>query len=122
MIEAALLCLALNGYHEARGEPLEGQFAVAQVVLNRAGRDPAKVCDVVSRHAQFSWTLKSSAVTDTPAYAHAQSVARLALHMADFTGGATHYHALSIRPNWLSDVQVTGQWGQHIFYKRKGPK
>jgi spore germination cell wall hydrolase CwlJ-like protein len=122
MIEAALLCLSLNGYHEARGEPLEGQFAVAQVVLNRAGRDPDKVCDVVFQPHQFSWTLKPSEVKDAAAYAQAQAVARMSLHMHDFTGGATFYHSLAIKPHWASSVQLTGQWGRHIFYKRKGAK
>jgi len=122
MIEAALLCLALNLYHEARGEPLDGQFAVAMVTLNRAGRDPAKVCDVVAAPYQFSWTLKPSDIKDEAAYRHAQAVARLSFLLTDFTGGATHYHTLAIKPHWISSVRVTGQWGNHIFYTRKGPK
>ena len=120
MLDAAILCLALNGYHESRGESLLGQMAVAQVVLNRAGRDPAKVCGVVQERAQFSWTLKPPPVKDEAAYRHARDVATVALHTNDFTGGATFYHAISILPYWRADLQVTGQWGNHIFYKRKG--
>lgn len=122
ILEAAILCLALNAYHESRGESLLGQFAVAQVVLNRAGRDPEKVCAVVGAPSQFSWTLKPSTVKDSAAYAQAVEVARLSLHLSDFTGGATHYHTLDIRPGWLRDVQVTGQWGSHIFYKARAKK
>lgn len=43
MIETAVLCLALNVFHEARGEPETGQWAVAQVTINRARHDPARV-------------------------------------------------------------------------------
>ena len=119
ILEAAVVCLALNIYHEARSEPIEGQFAVAQVVLNRAGRDPTKVCAVVQAYRQFSWTLNAPRVADAAAYQHAQGVARLALQMPDFTGGATHYHTLTITPYWKSDMVIRGQWGTHIFYTQK---
>ena len=64
MISAALMCLALNVYHEARSEPLQGQAAVAHVVLNRvaSGRWPDDVCSVVHQgyekgrfKCQFTW-------------------------------------------------------------------
>ena len=66
IIETALICLALNVYHEARGEAFEGKQAVASVTLNRARdrRFPNTVCDVVKqssrrkgrrRACQFSW-------------------------------------------------------------------
>ena len=120
MIEAAVLCLALNLYHEGdKSEPLPGLFAVAQVTLNRAGRDPGRVCEVVQAYKQFSWTLRPPPVVDGAPWRTAQDAARLALHMSDFTGGATHYHALYASPYWKSDMQVLGQWGNHIFYKRK---
>jgi spore germination cell wall hydrolase CwlJ-like protein len=122
MIEAAVLCLALNLYHEARGEPLTGQFAVAQVVLNRAQRDPAKVCEVVQAYRQFSWTLNPPIVADGAPWRMAQEIARLSLSMQDFTGGATHYHALFVSPYWKSDMVILGQWGNHAFYKPKGKR
>ena len=51
-------CLAMNIYHEARGERMEGQIAVAQVTLNRAAHEewPSTICDVVYQPKQFSWT------------------------------------------------------------------
>jgi N-acetylmuramoyl-L-alanine amidase len=55
-IENALLCLALNVYHEARGETVEGQVAVAMVTMNRAGWDTRNVCPTVYKPRQFSWT------------------------------------------------------------------
>ena len=42
LAQGALLCLALNIYHEARGEPLKGQIAVASVTMNRANWDITK--------------------------------------------------------------------------------
>ena len=121
MLEAAILCLALNLYHEGdKSEPLIGLFAIAQVTLNRAKRDPEKICAVVAAPRQFSWTTKPPRVEDSPAWRTAQEVAKLSLYMADFTGGATHYHALYVSPYWRSDMTVLGKWGNHIFYKPKG--
>jgi N-acetylmuramoyl-L-alanine amidase len=56
ILASALLCLTLNVYNESRGEPILGQYAVAAVTMNRAGDDPAKVCEVVTALHQFSWT------------------------------------------------------------------
>lgn len=120
MIEAAVLCLALNLYHEgAKDEPLPGLFAIAQVTLNRAHHDETKVCETVQAYKQFSWTLRPPKVEDGPAWRRAQEVARLSMHMTDFTGGATHFHALYVDPYWKSDMEITGQWGSHIFYRAK---
>jgi len=120
MIEAALLCMALNLYHESRGEPLTGQMAVAQTTLNRAGRDPAKVCEVVSAFRQFSWTISPPRVENGPAWQTAQEVARLSFSMNDFTNCSTHYHNLFVSPYWKSDMQIVGQFGNHVFYRKKG--
>jgi len=124
-LEAAVLCMALTLYHEGlKNEPIDGLFAIGQTVLTRAGRDPEKVCDEVSRYKQYSWTLKPPLVEDGLPWRTAQQVARLSFHMQDFTGGATNYHALYISPYWKSDPKLTpaGQWGNHIFYKPKGKK
>lgn len=119
MIEAAVLCLAWTLYHEgAKNEPIEGLFAIAQVVLNRAQRNPEKVCDVVFAPAQFSWTLKPPPVEPGRPWDNAVSVARLSFHMADFTGGADHYHAGYMRPVWVKNMKQLGLYGNHIFYRR----
>ena len=118
--DAAVLCLAFNVYHEGlKDEPIEGLFAIAQVTLNRAERKPEKVCEVVQAYKQFSWTLKPPPVEDGRPWRNAQAVARLSLHMADFTGGATNFHAFYASPYWKPDMIVLGQWGSHVFYKRK---
>lgn len=60
ILESALLCLALNVFHESRGEPIAVQQAVAQVTMNRAKQDQNNVCKEVFRSHQFSWANKIS--------------------------------------------------------------
>lgn len=118
MFEAALTCLALNIYHEARGEPLEGQYAVAMVTLNRAKRKLNRICAEVYRPYQFSWTLNNDvSVTDHRAFQRAKQVAKRALTLQDFTGGADHFHAHYVSPQWAQDLDYIGQWGNHYFYR-----
>ena len=119
MIESALLCLALNIYHEARGEPLVGQHAVAHVTLNRARERGQRICDVVFDPYQFSWTIKDPKVKDETAWRTALRVARTAYRAgpkADPTRGANHYHATYVRPRWAAGMAKTVRIGQHIFY------
>lgn len=121
MVEAALLCLALNVYFEARGEPFLGQYAVAQVTLNRAEHDPRKVCRAVYAPGQFSWTAQRPAMpTDAESWRTAKRIAQLALRgeLADYTDGATHFHAPQARPNWRYVYKRTATFGNHIFYKQ----
>lgn len=127
-----LQCLAENVYFEARGEPLEGQYAVAEVTLNRTHslNFPHTICDVVhemrwdpSRRrfiADFSWTeLGSLAPPDGPAWTQAMSVATAAyddLH-EPLVPGALFYHAASIRPAWAKTRRAVATIGNHIFYR-----
>lgn len=120
ILEAATLCLALNIYHESRGEPLLGQYAVAMVTLNRAERDPSKVCNEVFDHAQFSWTLEPSTygVHDTEAWRTATIIAITAWDKSDFTGGATHYfNPDKANPDWARSMKFLMKIGRHVFYK-----
>lgn|SRR5690554_1096150 len=68
MLEAALLCMALNVWYEARGEPLEGQIAVAEVTMRRVQDDrwPSTACDVVYQPWQFEWTANYGSLSNTP--------------------------------------------------------
>lgn len=134
-LSTAALCLALNIYHEARSEPLAGQHAVAQVTMNRAGRDPEKLCDVVFQPKQFSWANPLTEVRgkererraqklipkEDAAWRMARSIAyhTTAGHIRDFTKGATHYHTKNVRPKWrhaFERVYLAGV-GIHIFYR-----
>ena len=120
-------CLAAAVYYEARSEPLDGQRAVAQVVLNRV-RDrafPASVCRVVYQRAgavcQFTFACDGS--TNHPieprAWAIAAAIARAALGGSVYApvGSATHYHTTAILPWWASSLARIGTIGSHIFYR-----
>lgn len=128
LLTTAALCMALNIYHEARGEPVLGQYAVAYVTLNRAESDKEKICDVVLARKQFSWTtklvkgkklLKSGEPIDEDAWKKAQIIASVTLsgRMMDITKGSTHYHAKRVNPYWSKTMPVMAVMGQHIFYK-----
>lgn len=126
-------CLAMNVYHEARGEPHEGQLAVAYVTMNRlvSPRYPKSVCGVVWQGGQFSWT--NDEVTDTPkdtrAWTRAQRIAQfvyqnyfrlttIAKGATDPTRGALSFYAYrKVNPYWARSKITTAQIGSHIFMK-----
>jgi spore germination cell wall hydrolase CwlJ-like protein len=115
LISAAVLCLASVVYHEARGEPLVGQVAVAHVVLNRAARDLRRVCHEVKRPRQFHWR---PLPRDPRAWLTALRVATAAPRLPDITDGATHFDSNGRAP-WVKSMQVTRKWGRHTFYRLK---
>lgn len=131
MIAEALMCLALNVYHESRSQPLIEQVAVAQVVLNRVYSEkyPRTVCEVVyhNKHpgrlhkCQFSWYCdgKSDIPQDVAAWTQANQIATLVLSVdfPDLVDGATHYHADYVSPSWANKLTPVGQIGRHIFYQ-----
>jgi hypothetical protein len=117
-------CLATAVYFEARGESVEGQLAVARVVMNRAasGKYPPDWCSVVKqpaqfsfvRHGQFPWIDTASA-----AWARAQGVARLAMANAVPSVGTDvlWYHADYVAPSWGHRLSFVEKIGAHIFYR-----
>jgi spore germination cell wall hydrolase CwlJ-like protein len=125
-------CLAEAVYFEARSETVEGQAAVAQVVLNRvkSGLYPSSICGVVyqNRHrhlaCQFTFACEGKAlrIRDTDSWERAKSVASAVIegktYLAD-VGGATHYHADYVRPYWARRLKKMDVIGRHIFYKLK---
>lgn len=119
MIEPFTLCLALNIYHEARGEPLPGQIAVALVTLRRANYDKSKVCSVVFKRKQFSWSIHHPLpIKEKLAWRQSVLIAKAAWHFHDFMDGATHYHADYVYPKWADSLTYLGQIGNHHFYRR----
>jgi hypothetical protein len=126
------LCLSQAIYYEAATEGLEGQRAVAQVVLNRA-RHPAypnSICGVVYQGSerttgcQFSFTCDGS-LERRPAPAawrRATEIARNALagYVSPLVGHATHYHADYVLPYWADSLDKSAKIGRHIFYRLKG--
>lgn len=125
-------CLALNIYHEARGEPVDGQYAVAQVTMNRvASRHyPDSVCGVVFQKrwdslrnryvSAFSWTeIDPEPPDNSPAWTGAHSIATeifTGARIFDQVEGALFYHARHIRPSWSRKKKTITKIGRHIFY------
>ena len=117
-------CLATAVYFEARGESVEGQLAVARVVMNRAasGRYPPGWCSVVKqpaqfsfvRHGQFPWIDTASA-----SWARAQGVARVAVANVVPSVGpdVLWYHANYVAPSWGHRLNLVEKIGAHIFYR-----
>ena len=118
---AELRCLAENVYYESRGEPLVGQYAVAEVTMNRvmSPEFPDSVCDVVNQRGAFSWTY-----TQDPAspygyeWRRAQAVASSVYLNAEapLVSGALFYHATRVSPDWASSRRQVALIGQHLFY------
>jgi hypothetical protein len=124
-------CLADAVYFEARGEPLRGQQAVAQVVMNRvfSGYYPNNVCGVVYQNAshylacQFTFACEGRNLNriDEPAmWAQAKRIANDELDgkfwLADI-GHATHYHAYWVHPSWVHEMTRLYKLGAHTFYR-----
>jgi len=129
--EKEAICLAKAIYFEARSEPIDGQFAVARVVLNRTAsrRYPDTICGVIYQNAhrkhrcQFSFACDG--VPDEPdeptSWAMARGMAEALLRterpiLPEPVLRSTHYHADYVRPSWARKLTNTGQVGQHIFY------
>ncbi|HEY1604308.1 MAG TPA: cell wall hydrolase [Allosphingosinicella sp.] len=117
------LCLAKAVYFEARGESLDGQLAVAQVVLNRAasGIYPPSVCGVVTQPAQFSFVhdgIMPAPDTSGECWHKALAIADIAIkHLApSVASNVLWYHATYVAPAWGRQHVRVAQIGMHIFY------
>lgn len=122
-------CLSEALYFEARGETVKGQFAVAEVILNRvdSARFPNDVCAVINQgtgkkyQCQFTYTCDGNPETihEPRAYDRVGKIARLVLDGAgpELTSGATHYHTTAVRPRWSRTYSRTARIGVHLFYR-----
>jgi hypothetical protein len=117
-------CIAVAVYHEARGESLEGQLAVAKVIMNRAssGKYPANWCGVVKQPWQFSFVRHGefpSVDVSSDAWRKAVGVTRLAVANAvpSVPKDCLWYHANYVAPRWSNNLQRVEQIGAHIFYR-----
>lgn len=123
-------CLAEGIYFESRGEPVRGQIAVAQVIVNRAfsGHYPNSVCGVVYQNAHrylscqftFACDRHKDVVRDQAAWKRATAVAQGTLDgklWLPEVGKATHYHAYWVRPGWVRTMQKLHRVGVHTFYR-----
>ncbi len=128
----ALDCMSMAIAYEAAGQPVAGQEAVGQVILNRlrAARFPKTVCGVVFQGServtgcQFTFTCDGSfrrRLADTTLIT-ARSIAATVLDgvAPDRVAGATHYHADYVLPYWAASGQRVARIGAHIFYRMPG--
>ena len=128
----ALECLTSAIYYEAGQEPLDGQRAVAQVVLNRTRHPafPASICGVVyegstrATGCQFTFTCDGSLYrgADAVGWRRAYKVAEAAISGSVYgpVGNATHYHANYVVPYWAPTLAKNAVVGAHIFYRWAG--
>lgn len=122
--DAQWQCLKTALYFEARGESLKGQFAVAEVILNRVDNPdyPTSVCAVVGQGCQFSFTCdgNSDVLRDRASADRAGRIARVMLDGAPraLTQGATHFHTVNVRPGWARKFPRTASIGAHLFYRQ----
>lgn len=131
-----LECMALNLYHEARGESVKGLEAIAHVVMTRSkdSRFKNDVCSVVyykgwsKRYkkwvAHFSWTLdgRSDKVYNKESYIKSYIISlqvMSGIYDEDPTWGATHYHRDDVYPAWINDrgMVLVAHIGRHKFYR-----
>lgn len=112
-------CLATAVYFESRGEPLEGQLAVAQAILNRvvSGRYADNACAVISQPGQFSFNHYRSPRAGA-AWETAKSIAMIAADgmWRQIAPKAMSFHANYVSPNWAGKTKVV-RIGRHIFYR-----
>lgn len=117
MVASSLMCLALTIYHEARGEPVIGQQAVAEVVLNRADKRDKSVCQVVYEPHQFSWSNKKGVPKPSENWDSSVKLARSYLDgdkQTSITNGAQYFHTNSIPLN--CKAKNVKRIGNHVFY------
>jgi spore germination cell wall hydrolase CwlJ-like protein len=118
-------CIATAVYFEAQGESLEGQLAVAKVIMNRAasGKYPASWCAVVKQPAQFSFVRHGAfpwVDVRSDAWRKAQGIARLAVAKAvpsSLSDDVLWYHANYVAPSWGRRLNFAQKVGRHIFYR-----
>ena len=123
-------CLANAIYFEARGEPVAGQIAVAQVVMNRvfSGFYPNNVCGAIYQNAyrhlacQFTFACdgRSKAIDERGTWARANRIAKQTLDGKLYksrVGASTHYHAVYVHPIWVREMRKMASYGIHNFYR-----
>ncbi len=123
-------CLSEALYFEARGETVKGQFAVAEVILNRVDspRYPNTICGVINQGTgakyacQFTYTCdgRAETIAEPRAFERVGKVASIMANGAQrpLTKGATHYHTHAVNPRWARVFPRTAEIGYHYFYKQ----
>lgn len=116
-----LRCLASGVYYESKGEPLAGQLAVAQTIINRtkSGRFPKSICGVLTQAGQFSFVRGGSVPSAEGRAGWATAVAVAKVAARDLWDGAAdealYFHARRVAPGWRATKIAA--IGNHVFYR-----
>jgi hypothetical protein len=120
--DSEMECLAGAIYFESKGEPLAGQLAVAEVIINRtkSGKYPTTLCGVVKQPSQFSFVRGGRMppiAKDSAAWRKAVAIAHIARNeLAESpVPSATSFHATYVSPRWRMKRLATV--GRHVFYR-----
>lgn len=120
-LDSELRCLATAVYFESKGEPLEGQLAVAQVILNRveSRRFADSICGVVHEPKQFSFSKTAAVRQNSDIWRTAVAIAQIALddRWQEIAPDALFFHANYVAPSWRQSRVKISQIGAHIFYR-----
>ncbi|MGH6612943.1 cell wall hydrolase [Sphingomonas sp.] len=120
-VDGDLRCMASAIYFESKSEPLAGQLAVAEVILNRtkSGRFPKSVCSVVTQRGQFSFVRGGHipAIANNKQFRTAVAVAQVAMadHWDSPAANALYFHARRVAPGWR--MSKVASIGNHVFYR-----
>ncbi|WP_407495294.1 cell wall hydrolase [Pseudooceanicola sp. MF1-13] len=129
-LSAQASCLAEALYFEARGESVKGQFAVAEVIMNRVDSPsfPNTICGVIHQGTgrkyacQFTYTCDGhpEVIHEKAAFNRVAKVASIMARGAarPLTDGATYYHTKAVSPSWSRKFARTASIGVHHFYRR----
>jgi N-acetylmuramoyl-L-alanine amidase len=128
MITAAVICLALNVFYEARGATPFDQEAVTAVALNRADAEHQSVCHVIKEPRQFSWTAdhrfavpKPKNIVDKRAWSDALVVAQEVMYSKAIRqrfGNIMYYHTHYVKPLWDRHLKLAFSTPYHSYYRR----
>jgi spore germination cell wall hydrolase CwlJ-like protein len=121
-LDDQLVCMAKVVHHEAGNQPRTGQLAVAQLIMNRIGKDrfAGTVCAVANQPGQFFHTASYNPRRDTDRWASAVEVSREAMAggAEPVVPGAVYYHAAYQAPNaFFRTRQRLSTIGDHVFYR-----
>jgi len=136
LADSERMCLAQAIYHEARGESVDGQMAVANVIINRAfsKKYPTTICGVVFQNAdkgrykcQFTFACDGRSDLGTERSAWNRSVKMAEKAFAEFQqgerpgvipNGALYYHTTAVAPKWSHTFRRVAAIGSHVFYSQ----
>lgn len=135
MIADAIICLALNLYHEGRSQSIRGMQAIAAVTMKRANNDPKQVCPVVFKKKQFSWANSLTMTdpktrakraphfmpTDTKSWEKAKRIATLAVNGKLYSpakAATFYYNPKLAHPKWQNQMVIVAHIDDHIFLRQ----